>query len=74
MTLTDKIFMSLVFITLLGFLVLLVLLVPDRAEQTSKAKQISRNMNCEFIGGARDLQSVYFLDCNGEVKMIRVER
>lgn len=74
MTLTDKIFMPLVFITLLGFLVILVLLVPERVEQTSKAKQIAQDMNCKFIGTARDLNSVYFLDCNGEVKLIRVER
>lgn len=71
MNLFDKVFAAVVFITLMGGLVVLALLV---LEQTSNAKQIAQDMNCKFIGTARDLNSVYFLDCNGEVKLIRVER
>lgn len=47
--------------------------LPRDIERTDRAKEIAQSMGCEYIGSARDLSSVKFLDCNGEVKAIRVK-
>lgn len=47
--------------------------IPRDIERTEKGKAIAEQMGCDYIGSARDLNSVKFLDCNGEVKVIRVK-
>lgn len=58
---------------LIGFIGIMVYLIPRDIERTSRAQEIAKEMGCEYIGSARDLGSVKFLDCNGEIKIIRVK-
>ena len=60
-------------VMLVAFVGLMAYLIPRDIERTSKAKAIADEMGCEYIGSARDLNSVKFLDCNGEIKVIRVK-
>lgn len=69
----DKILISslaLIFLTLIG---LMFWLIPQDMERTDRAREIAREMNCEYLGSARYMNSVKFLDCNGEIKLIRVK-
>ena len=63
----DKILNLAIVVTILTFL------IPRDMERTDRAKEIAREMNCEYLGSARDLGPVKFLDCNGEIKLIRVK-
>jgi formate hydrogenlyase subunit 4 len=47
--------------------------IPKDIERTDRAQEIAKAMGCEYVGSARDLNSIKFLDCNGEIKMIRVK-
>jgi hypothetical protein len=38
-----------------------------------KAEKFERDLGCEYIGRARDLKSVAFYDCKGEIVMRRVK-
>ena len=51
----------------------MVYLVPRDLERTARGEAIAKEMGCEYIGSASDLGSVKFLDCNGEIKIIRVK-
>ena len=55
------------------FVGIMAYLIPRDIERTSKAEAIAKEMGCEYLGSARDLNSVKFLDCNGEIKIIRVK-
>ena len=48
--------------------------IPSSIERDNRAEAIAKDMGCEYIGSARDLASIKFLDCNGEIKIIRVKR
>lgn len=48
-------------------------LVPIESRRASEARRIAEDRGCEFIGRARDLGTVYFLDCGGRVEMVRVK-
>lgn len=67
----DKILNSAIAITFLTFIGLVFFLIPDDLERTDRAKEVAKEMNCEYLGAARDMGSVRFLDCNGEIKLIR---
>lgn len=69
----DKILISIFSLGILAIIALLVILIPQDIERTDRAKQIADQLNCEYLGSARDMNSVKFLDCNGEIKLIRVK-
>lgn len=46
--------------------------IPEHIERTSKAKE-AIDVGCVYLGSARDLNSVHFYDCNGEIKMKRIK-
>ena len=54
-------------------LMIIFYVIPRDIVRSQTASQIATEMGCEVIGSARDLNSVKFLDCNGEVKVIRVK-
>lgn len=68
----DKLFGALIASMIIGTVVLLAYLIPRDMERNDRAKEIAKEMGCEYIGSARDLGSIKFLDCNGEIKIIRV--
>ena len=47
--------------------------IPRDIDRANRAEAIAESMGCNYIGSARDLNSVKFIDCNGEVKVIRVK-
>lgn len=61
------VFLVIVFVGILAYV------IPRDIERTDRAQEIASKMGCTLIGSARDLNSVKFLDCNGEVKLIRVK-
>lgn len=52
---------------------ILIYVIPRDIDRSNRAEKIADEMGCIVIGSARDLNSVKFLDCNGEVKAIRVQ-
>lgn len=52
---------------------ILIYAIPRDIALSNRAEMIANEMGCIVIGSARDLNSVKFLDCNGEVKLIRVQ-
>lgn len=61
------IFLVVLFVGILAFV------IPRDIKRTDRAQEIANNMGCTLIGSARDLNSIKFLDCNGEIKLIRVK-
>lgn len=64
-----KIVMSAVVV---GFLGLLFWAVPTIIERDRRAEQAA-DPGCEMLGYPKYLSSVYFYDCNGEIKMKRIK-
>ena len=62
---------------LIGGILLMFALIVFGAYKDSKrsnqAKELGMNLNCEYIGRARDLNSVAFFDCDGKIVMWRVK-
>ena len=52
---------------------LIVLGASKDLRRTNQAKELGMNENCQYIGRARDLNSVAFFDCDGKIVMWRVE-
>ena len=69
----DKILISIFSLGILATIALLVILIPQDIEKIDRAKEIAKEMNCEYLGAARDMGSVKFLDCNGTIRLIRVK-
>ena len=69
----DKILISIFSLGILATIALLVILIPQDIEKTDRAKEIAKELNCEYLGSARDMGSIKFLDCNGTIKLIRVK-
>jgi hypothetical protein len=66
--------MDKVFIVGLAFMAVLVALIAvSDVEKGEQAQQKGLAMDCEYIGRARDLGTVAFFDCKGEIVMRRVE-
>lgn len=71
-------FMSALFAILIGTAVILLAWVffyamPRDFERTYRGKEIAEQMGCQYIGSARDLNTIKFIDCDGQIKMIRVK-
>lgn len=48
-------------------------IVPQVFAEKERRVQHAASIGCQYIGSARDLNSVAFYDCNGVVKMERVK-
>ena len=68
----DKLFIGLLCTLVAVTILFLVYIVPKDIERDLRTEQIAKEMGCTYIGSARDLGSVKFLDCDGEIKLIRV--
>lgn len=69
----EGLFKFLMIFCVFGIMWLCFFLIPQDFERTDKAKDIAQEMGCQYIGSARDLNSIKFLDCAGTIKMIRVK-
>ena len=47
--------------------------IPNDIARADRARDIAKQQGCEYIGSARDLPQVKFMDCGGEIKMMRVK-
>lgn len=50
-----------------------ILAIFDLVKEIDTRSEHAKSIGCEYIGRARDLNSVAFYDCNGIVKMERVK-
>lgn len=68
-------FICKVFIITLALILvaMLVVAIPREVKRGNKTKEVAKEMGCEYIGTARDLTSVKFFECNGEIKLVRVK-
>jgi hypothetical protein len=61
----------------IGFIAIMFTLIVLGAYKDSKrsnqAEELGMDANCQYIGRARDLNSVAFFDCDGKIVMWRVE-
>jgi hypothetical protein len=48
-------------------------LIPKEIARSDRARDIAKQQGCEYIGSARDLPQVKFMDCSGEIKMVKVK-
>jgi hypothetical protein len=48
-------------------------LIPKEIARSDRARDIAKQQGCEYIGSARDLPQVKFMDCGGEIKMVKVK-
>ena len=66
--------MKLIFWVIVGLAGLtLFVLVPAQVQRMTKAENNPPEEGCVFLGNARDLTTVFFYDCNGEIKMKRIK-
>ena len=70
---SDNLFKIFVFSLFAGMILTLLYMVPKVIERDNRAQEEAKAMGCEYIGSARDLGSIKFLDCNGQIKIIRVQ-
>lgn len=57
----------------LSIVIICVYLIPRDIDRVNRAEKMAQQMGCEYIGSARDLNSVKVFDCNGEIVMKRVK-
>lgn len=69
----DKLLTGMFWLLLAFVVVLLMYLIPRDIDRTNRAEELAKQMGCDLIGSARDLGSVKFFDCNGDVVMKRVK-
>lgn len=55
------------------FIGLLAWAIPQSIERSNKADELASQMGCVSLGHARDMNSVYFFDCNGVIKLERIK-
>ena len=48
-------------------------MIPQLFAERDRRIQHAASIGCEYIGQARDLNSVAFYDCNGVIRMERVK-
>ena len=48
----------------------LAIVLPEEMHRKNEIRAQAEEMGCDLIGRARSLEKVWFLNCNGEVKMI----
>jgi hypothetical protein len=66
--------MDKVIIALLVFMFSLIVLgAYTDSIRYEKAEKLEQDLGCEYIGRPRDLRSVAFFDCKGEIVMRRVK-
>ena len=63
------------FITAIGIVLAAVVfwVMPKEIARTDQARTFAEQQGCEYLGSARDLREVKFMDCGGEIKMVRVK-
>jgi hypothetical protein len=63
------------FITAIGVVLAGVVfwVMPKEIARTDQARTFAEQQGCEYLGSARDLLEVKFMDCGGEIKMMRVK-
>lgn len=67
-------FITMIFVLaafVMGYVI--VVLLPNQLDRESRAKDIAIESGCSYIGHARDLNTVFFFDCNGTVVMRRIK-
>lgn len=69
----DSFAFFLIGVTMIVIITILVYFIPKEMKRHDRAEEIATEMGCELIGSARDLNSVKFIDCNGEVRIVRVK-
>jgi hypothetical protein len=65
----DKVLIGVIAI----MLTLIVLGATQDLRRSNQAEKLGMDANCQYIGRARDLNSVAFFDCDGKIVMWRVE-
>lgn len=51
---------------------LVIIAIPSEIDRDKKAKALT-DPGCEFLGHPKYLNTVYFYDCNGDIRMKRVK-
>lgn len=47
--------------------------IPKQLDRDNRADEYAKANGCVCLGHARDMNSVFFLDCDGEIKLVRVK-
>lgn len=68
----DRIFVILWVGIAFLFVWLFFVLIPQAIQRDNRAEEATE-LGCKYIGHPRDLNTVYFYDCDGEVRMKRVK-
>ena len=55
------------------FSALIIVLIHMSNKSADRANEYAQSIGCTYIGRARDLPGVRFFDCNGEIKMVRIQ-
>jgi len=72
--LLDRIFVGFMYLAIVGIIIVLFFwIIPQDISRNEKAEEWAKQNNCEYIGSARNLNSVKFFECDGEVKMQRMK-
>ena len=69
----DKIMTAIMVGCVIVLLYVLFALLPKQVERESAAKAIAEENGCTFLGHPRDLNTVFFFDCNGTVIVKRIK-
>jgi len=51
---------------------LLFVALPIAIHRGNEADLLAARMNCINLGHARDMNTVFFFDCSGEIRLVRV--
>ena len=73
MMMGDRILYGVFGILFLGLVALAIWLIPREIDRADRAQAIAQAQGCEYVGRARDLHSIYFMDCGGEIRMTRIK-
>ena len=52
---------------------LIYVVVPRSVEHHDRAKAVAESMGCELVGSVEHLNTIKYIECNGEIRMIRVK-
>lgn len=64
-----KFFVVLIVVFIIGAIIALFKTI----ERGNQAKELASKMNCELLGSAKHLPSVVFLECDGDIKLVRMK-
>ena len=60
--------------TLICFMAfLVVVIIPEDMDRSSRAENLANEMGCTYLGNARDLNTVKFFQCGDEIVLKRVK-